>query len=336
MNKLIFTLCLGLSLTACGQQNKEIRATLDQVVAHAEEASLYRNSVDWNKLKPAIYNLAKDANSVEGLKSAFDYMFEALADDHGRVIHNNEMLSYYMSGETKPHQVSVDPEIYGKVQSGVDYKFHGELLNNQIGYLRIVGLAPGNNERDTKIIQSKVCKLIEKGAEKWIIDLRYNGGGNMFPMVEGITAIIGDGTVGGSKGLTAEERSNWKVEGFDFYYDDQTIGFEETCETKSDARIAVLTSVYTASSGEVLAVIFKGRENTKSFGQNTFGLVTVTDWTVISDSTAMTLAVSFYKDRNGVVYDNFVPVDVEMSFVEEPLSKADSCSLAAIEWLEQE
>ena len=336
MNKLLFGLFLTISFSACGQQNKEVRTTLDQVVAHVETASLYRNTVDWKKLKPAIYNLAKDANSVTELKPAFNYMLEAIGDDHGRVIHNNNILAYYMSGEPKPHQASVDPEVYGKIQSRQNYKFYGELLNKNIGYIRIVGILAGNDEKNTEIIQSKVCELIEKGAEKWIIDLRYNGGGTMFPMVEGTTAIIGDGAVGGSKGLTEEENSTWKIEDHDFYYDEQTIGFEEACETKSDARVAVLTSAYTASSGEVMAVIFKGRENTKSFGQNTFGLVTVTDWTVISDSTAMTIAVSYYKDRNGVVYDNFVPVDVEMPFVEEPLSKADSCSMAAIKWLEEE
>ena len=42
-------------------------------------------------------------------------------------------------------------------------------------------------------IQNSICELVQKGAEKWIIDLRFNGGGNMFPMVEGISNIIGDG-----------------------------------------------------------------------------------------------------------------------------------------------
>ncbi len=334
MNKILFGLFLTITFAACGQSNDAVRKALDEVISHAETSSLYRNSVDWEKLRPTVYDLGKDANSIPELVPAFNYLIEALEDDHGRILLNHKPIAYYYPKEIAPHRASTNPEIYSKVQMRQVYKFHGALLKNNIGYLRIVGLQMGDKEKFATEIQSKVCALIEAGAEKWILDLRYNGGGDMFPMVEGITAIIGDGNIGGSKGLTNEENSAWKIQDYDFYYDDQTIALEEACPPKEGGKVAVLTSVYTASSGEAVAVIFKGRENTKFFGQNTFGLVTVTDWTVINDSTAMTIAVSYYKDRNGVVYDKFVDVDVKMPFVEEPLSVGDSCSLAAIKWLE--
>lgn len=335
MKNYLFTFLFIISISACAQENKEVRAILDQIIAHAETASMYRNNVDWNTLKPAIHKLAKDANSIDELKPACNYMLAALGDEHGRVFHNNKILAYYQSGDQKPHQATVESEIYNNIQMGQVYHLHGELLNGKIGYLRIVGIAMGNNEKDATEIQTKVCQLMEAGAENWIIDLRYNGGGNMHPMAEGITAIIGEGNAGGSKGLTEDESSTWKVENQHFYYDDQSIELEESCTTKTMGKVAVLTSVYTVSSGEAVAVIFKGREKTKFFGQKTYGMVTVTDWTVISDSTAMTISVSYYKDRNGVVYDEYVGVDMELPFVEEPLSDNDSCSVAAIKWLQE-
>ena len=90
---------------------------------------------------------------------------------------------------------------------------------------------------------------------------------------------------------------------------------------KYDPKIAVLTSLYTASSGEAIAVIFKGKEKTKFFGQKTLGMVTVTDWEIINDATAMTISVSYYKDRNEKIYDKYVDVDVDVPFTEQPLSR---------------
>ena len=64
-------------------------------------------------------------------------------------------------------------------------------------------------------------------------------------------------------------------------------------------------------------------------------MITVTDWEMISDSTAMTISVSYYKDRNGDVYDEFVDIDKETPFTEEPLEKNDSCVHSAISWLNE-
>ena len=119
----------------------------------------------------------------------------------------------------------------------------------------------------------------------------------------------------------------------DFYYDAYSIELVDNCMTRSVQKVAVLTSVYTASSGEAIAVVFKGRDNTRFFGQKTLGMITVTDWEVIDDATAMTISVSYYKDRNGGVYNQYVDVDVAMPFVEEPLSENDDCLTAAKNWL---
>ena len=98
-------------------------------------------------------------------------------------------------------------------------------------------------------------------------------------------------------------------------------------------RVAVLTSVHTASSGEALAVMFKGRANTRVFGGKTLGMITVTDWTVISDSTAMTISVGYYSDRTGRVYDQFVDVDEEVPFTPTESFASDAGVRRALVWL---
>ncbi len=333
MKQYILGIILFFAINACGQENARIQKVLGSVVSHAEEASLYRDKVDWGALKSHISELAKDAQSIDDLGPAFKYLLKSLGDEHGRIFKQSQIIANYFSGELKDHQKSFESEIYNKIQMGQTYSFHSEMLEGNIGYVRIVGLPMGDNEKKAFEIQSQVCKLINEGAKNWIIDLRYNGGGNMHPMAEGLALIIGNGGVGGSQGLTEAENATWKVEKNHFYYDDYSIELKDDCNLQNDPNIAILTSVYTTSSGEAIAVIFKGREKTKFFGQKTLGMITVTDWEVINDAIAMTISVSYYKDRNGNVYDKYVDVDEETPFVEEPLGENDNCVRSAIDWI---
>ena len=330
--KYILIVCLiSNSFTSCAQMS-ETELTLDKIIEHAEKNSLYRNNVDWASLKKEMYVLAKNADSVSQLKPALDLMLKKLNDTHGRVIYNNQFLSYY-SGGKKEHRKNMVSEIYNEIQSIQVYEFKAMILQDSIGYVRIVGLPMGDNQKMSTEIQDAVCDVIEKGAKKWIIDLRYNGGGNMFPMVEGISNIIGDGIVGGTEGVTKDESSIWQIKNGDFFYDEQNVAIENKCPLTETQKIAVLTSVYTASSGEALAVILKNRPKTKFFGNKTMGLVTATDYKQIDSLTVMSISVSYYKDRKGVLYDQYVDVDEIIEFEPKAEMKKDKGIHRAIAWL---
>ena len=330
--KSIFLLGLCLVTFVSSAQTAETQITLNKIIEHAENNSLYRTNVDWPSLKQNIYSLSKDADSVSQLKPALDYMLKELNDSHGRVFYNNQYLSYY-SGEKKEYLKNIDYDIYNKIQTGKDYPFQTSILKKEIGYVRIVGLPMGDNPKMSKDIQDAVCDLIEKGATKWIIDLRYNGGGNMYPMVEGLTSIIGDAIVGGTQGVTANESSTWEIKNGDFYYDDFTVGLEDNCPLPLSPKVAVLLSNYTASSGEALAVILKNRPNTKFFGNKTMGKITATDWKQIDSLTFMSISVSYYKDRKGNLYNQYVDVDEVINFEPDASTEDDLGIQKAIDWL---
>lgn len=332
--KYFFAVILFLFSLSSFAQESNPQTTLEQIIKHTEKASLYRNNVDWTVLKKKMHDLAKETTSDSELKPALDLMFKTLKDDHGRVIHNRAFLSYYL-GEEKPHVQNLDSKVYNDIQSGRVYSFKTELLHNDIGYVRIVGLPMGDNNKMTSEIQTAVCELEEKGASTWIIDLRYNGGGNMFPMVEGIAPIIGDGIVGGTKGITEKENSIWKIENGDFYYDEQNVAFPNDCSASGNQKIAVLVSEYTASSGEALAVILKNRPNTRFFGNKTNGKVTVTDWNQLNELTALMISVSYYMDREGNTYDQFVDVDEELLFNPGEELSTDEGITSAIRWINE-
>lgn len=317
-------------------QESHIREDLDRVIHIAQTTSLYREEVNWEAVKDSMLQLTANAKDIPDLAPAFNYLLEVLHDEHGRIFYNHQPIAYYYSGELKEHQKSFDMDMYQQVQSGTAYPFKAELIGAKIGYIRIVGLGMGDNEQMAKTIQDEVCRLMKAGADRWIVDLRYNGGGNMNPMAEGLAAIIGDGPSGGAVGVLPEDDVTWEIVNGDFYNHGYSIRLPNTCSDDSHPKVAVLTSLYSASSGEALAVVFKGRDRTRFFGGNTLGMVTGTNWEVISEEISMSISVNYYRDRTGKVYRNYVEVDEEIAFSTGAEARMDPCIRRSMDWLMQE
>ncbi len=333
MQKYVILFVLLCCTSSChAQMPEDVQGVLDAVLDHAEEASMYRNKVDWDVLRREAYQLAVGADTIPDLAPAITYMLEELGDTHGRFLYNRQHLSFY-TGPDKPHLAGLDVDVYNNIQSGQVYNFEASLLAPSVGYVRIVGLPMGDNTQMSREIQDAVCAVHAMGANDWIVDLRYNGGGNMFPMVEGLAAILGDGPAGGAVGLTEEENATWRVENGDFYYNDQSVQLENACTYEDLPKVAVLTSMYTASSGEVVAVAFKGREHTRFFGEFTHGLTTVNDYTPLDSLSILLLSVSTYQSRDGKVYDAYVDVDEYIPFVPDATMEEDAGVRRALEWL---
>jgi C-terminal processing protease CtpA/Prc len=75
--------------------------------------------------------------------------------------------------------------------------------------------------------------------------------------------------------------------------------------------VAILTDSITASSGEAVAIAFKGRSKTKSFGTQTFGVSTGNRVHTLSDGSRINLTVSVFADRNKTKYGHYVYPDVK-------------------------
>ena len=156
----------------------------------------------------------------------------------------------------------------------------------------------------------------------------------MFPMLEGIAPILGDGIIGGASHYDGKSQSVWKIKDADFYYDDNLAAdLPNDCSYKSAPKVAVLTSRYTTSSGEAIAVAFKGRPKTRFFGEKTSGFTTVTDYKPLNKDSAMSISVGYFTDRNGTIYKEYVDADEEVEFnFSEDLSK-DAAVSRAMKWL---
>jgi carboxyl-terminal processing protease len=181
--------------------------------------------------------------------------------------------------------------------------------------------------------------LSAQNPKGWIVDLRGNTGGNMWPMLTGIGPILGDGVVGSF--VAADGNIPW------FYQDGKTgtrnqAGLETVSLTLEDAPVlmspsapvAVLIDSSTASSAEAITIAFHGRSDTRFFGSRTAGKSTAVQPFKLDDGAELYLTTAIDADRTGKQFpDGFTPDQLFASTTVMPQESNDPVVLAAQTWL---
>lgn len=194
----------------------------------------------------------------------------------------------------------------------------GRGLDQGIGYLALPS-HQGTPEQDRHYAQTAqdiLREIDQQPITGWVIDLRGNGGGNMWPMLAGIGPVLGEGVC--EYFLLLEKKITIQ------YANGQARG--EQPEEFADVQfpyevkhplppVAVLTSRYTASAGEFVSLAFRGRPLTRILGEPTRGLPTTNESFNMSDGAWLILTTALGADRTGQVYDGplvpdqHVPID---------------------------
>lgn len=208
-----------------------------------------------------------------------------------------------------------------------------------IGYIDVPEFNGGGAEADS--LASAYHRLIEGidtlGATcRWVVDLRGNLGGNMWPMLAGVGPVLGEGTVGYFVDPDSVMLS-WTYAAGSAQVDGVSLAqASEPYELASPfPHVAVLTDSLTASSGEAIAVAFRGRDQARSFGQSTWGVSTANSAFPLGDGAVIFLTVSTMVDRLGTVYGGELVPDEAVEGGEKTGDPAtDAVLAAAVAWLD--
>ncbi|QYN17119.1 S41 family peptidase [Amycolatopsis sp. DSM 110486] len=138
----------------------------------------------------------------------------------------------------------------------------------------------------------------------WIVDLRRNDGGDMFPMLTVLAPLLDEGKLfsfewpGGSQSVTL--RAGEVLAG------GTPVAAEANPMRLARQRppVAVLTSAQTASSGEATLIAFRGLARARTFGQPTAGFATGNEVFHLSDGAELLITTARDVDRTGRVYGN--------------------------------
>ncbi len=285
----------------------ESKAYLDEVLELLQTKSVNRNKIDWDAFTSDVQHFARNSQTVKDVYPAVRYAITKLGDNHS---YFNPAINDSKESEEKTLPV-----------------FPDEITPSDIGYIRIPFCIGDTTQTATyiKTINDKITAQNNPKIKGWIVDLRDNFGGNMWPMMAGIGSLLQSGTQGYF--LDANDKpTEWRYNNGKAYSDTVLLAENKNAiSVYGKNKIAVLINTKTASSGEAIAVLFKGYSQAKLFGSPTFGVSTGCESFPLSDGSRINLATSVFADKNKNKYGNAIIPDIPGS---------DSEVLAiAIKWI---
>lgn len=289
--------------------------------AIVKKNSIYKDSLDWAAIDAGTTMLSKGIKSIDDAKNVINYILGKLhqAGDNHSFIQPPSVAKAYATENTNPRRTT------------------SKLIANNIGYISVPGFGSVNQQvmdDFAKEIQQKISTIdTENDIVGWVVDLRTNGGGNMHPMIAGLGPLLGDGTLGYFVSGNGKQWTPWsysikkKKPGAPL-----GVNIEKPYQLrKPDSKIAVLVGGGTGSSGEMTALSFIGKPNTKLFGQSTGGYTSGNQQYPLSDGSMLLLAVSYTADRNKKEYRSKIQPDVTVKEVQGD----DATLKSAQNWLQE-
>lgn len=330
----ILSLLFGLDLAARPRPDtlelpcrRKAEQLLDQALNFMEKSYYRRDLVDWNTLAAQARQQLLSADNCDDAYSSISWCFKQLGERH----------SFIMS-PVRAARYSGDDATAGPVDlSDLVGEIRGDWIGDSIGYLTIPWVTTTDSllcERIADSIQAVIARLDTRHISRWIIDLRGNKGGNCWPMLTGIGPLLGNGVYGFF--VASGEKIPFS------YYDGSAFqGKHVLCRVSEDHgyhthaahnSVVVLTGGRTVSAGEIVALAFKGREQTCLIGQPTAGLTTANATYSLSDRSLLVLTVCQEADHTGRICDGSIQPDKYVPAA-DPGAGSDPARTAAISWL---
>lgn len=333
-------------------------ALVREAIAACEANSLRRSEIDWTALRARAESLLREGKSADEVIRS---VVAELRDGHSSYqsaaeaasLEGTKVMTDARSAGSAPGSAGASPsapasprpsmppyiEPTGKLVAGKD--------GTKLGYLRIPYLIT----MDEALMNGYVAKasalqreLVDAGAKAWIIDLRRNVGGNQWPMLASLSAILGDGPHGAIVSPTGERVAWGTSKGASWMNSPESVVFAvESFRAPDTSRlpVAILIDQRTASSGESIAVSFRGRLNTRFFGDQTAGKSSANVTVKLGDGSLLNITTSALYDRSGTAYGGPIAPDVAFNLPaptrDAPFpgagGSADGVLDAAVEWL---
>lgn len=298
-------LTVSLLLGACGDPTiPPVEATpgeayLADALDLLQTRSLHRYEVDWTALRDSVAEVvvqpATPADAYRGIRLALAII--------------GESHSFFLEPQDVGTPLVPSPEPVSRLVEALPG------TRGLFGYLQVGSFSGSREDADSLAtnLQRRIEALDGEGACGWIVDLRGNGGGNMWPMVAGLGPLIGEGVMGSFVDADSVRTSWTYAAGIAGVEGEEFVRARDPYRTRAaDPPVAVLADQRTASSGEATLIAFKGRAETFTSGVQTYGFSTGNQGFAMSDGAVLVLTTTVMADRTGLAYGGPVPVDEQV------------------------
>src|SRR5688572_20773930 len=185
---LTLTIAVSLCTASCGggspagpsRPTSDPRAYLEQLIGVMQANSINRLTIDWTMFRASVLGQSSSAQTIADTYPAIRAALGLLGDGHS---------SYRSAAGTV---IFVPNRTCSASGAGTP------TLPPTVGYVK-VGSFSGSGSEATAFannIQRVIMSADRDDLIGWIVDLRGNGGGNMWPMIAGVGPVLGEGVIG--------------------------------------------------------------------------------------------------------------------------------------------
>ncbi len=335
----------ALALAGCAGKpatGPKARDTFEQAIAVLSTVPIHHEKVDWAAVRGELAATFDGDAPPAASHRAIELAVAKLNDRHARFVPPPPPVppSPPPSGAQPPAPPATkEPEQTKAAANQVPMTPAGRMLDGRVAYV-VVPMCPGPDPESLRsyatTLRRAVLDLEGQHPAGWLIELRFNGGGNVWPMLIGLRPLLGDG-VQFTSVLNERVTQSFGCDGGAAWLED---GGQRTEQLRVEApagdrlikraKIAVLTGPWTMSSGECVALAFRGRS--KSFGDPTSGLTTVTNFYPLQDGSMLNLPVFLMADRDGAAPKGAIAPDIAVQSKGWP-GPDDAQAKAARAWI---
>ena len=270
------------------------RAYVEEAVALMQANSLHRHRIDWTDFRQRVFAVAATARTLADTVPALQLALRLLADNHS-FFQDAAGSLFIRAGGACPATQRSEPTV-----------------PSDVGYLWVRGYSGPTSGAAAyaELLQADIARQDRDDLAGWVVDIRNNTGGNMWPMIAGMGPLLGEGVTGHF--IDADRVvSEWGYRDGGSFLDERTmvqVGAAYQRRSRS-ARVAVLTDGASRSSGEAAFIAWQGRPETRTFGQPTCGLSTSNRGFPLSDGGTLILTTALMADRRRTEFGGPVVTD---------------------------
>jgi len=304
------------TLLWCSILKAQFPAHPDSVYTFIKYNSVWSNTIkDWQPVDAAFKKQISQARTVKDTINCLVKVLEQLNDVHSYFIYRGEYFGHY-----KPQDSATYARLRPVLRRSQTEKeqFSTTMLPGSIVYVRVPSINVFAADEVNRFAQSLHDSVVQYSSQKpkgFIVDLRLNSGGNMYPMLAGLGRLLGNTVLGYEADMDGNEVRKWEIQKGNFV----TGGYTATAIRQTGKPVfeklpvAVLTGPVTGSSGSMTAIAFKQRPHTVFIGEPTAdGYTTSNGYFTYSNTLIFLFATNFVADRNKNMYKHSVPVDISI------------------------
>ncbi|MGB8192101.1 MAG: S41 family peptidase [Chitinophagaceae bacterium] len=316
------------------QMPDSVRRFVDSALNIMQNNSIYAKQLNWKSIRTKTFSLSANAQTYQQTGDALRFAFNALNDKHGWLVLNDVD---YRNPRFPPDTSRITQNIKDVAMKGP--RIYTALVADQYAYVSIPffgGQTTAGMNAFAQRIQDSLCKNISPRVKGIIIDLRLNAGGNMYPMLVGISNVLGDGVLSISRDNKGNIVGKTEMKNASLILlDTMIVKLQHTCGDLTKLPVAVIIGPVTGSAGECMAVALRGRKNTKLVGETTSGYTSSNQGYLLpGQNNGIVIGVDFLHDKNGKAYLENVQPDIRVTGGDDFFNHAsDKKILAAVKWL---